>query len=97
MCFDYMSGRYFESDIEAIRKAENELNKQMLHDLYGYASLNEFYDALGLDRVGMGDQLGWNVNHLVDLSISSQISDDGRPCIVVGHDNAPKYNYDKCL
>ena len=33
---DTTSNTYFESDIESIRKAENSLNKQMLHDITGY-------------------------------------------------------------
>lgn len=97
LCFDYLSGRYFESDIDQIKKAENELNKRMLHDMFGYVSLNEFYDELGLDRVGMGDDLGWNVHRLIDIRIGSQVADDGRPCIVVSHNNAPSYEFDRSL
>lgn len=95
LCYDYLSDRYFESDIDLIKKAENTLNKQMLHDLCGYASLNEFYDELGLNHIGVGDEIGWNVDRLIDIRISSQIADDGRPCIVVAHENAPFYEYDK--
>lgn len=95
LCYDYLSDRYFESDIDLIKKAENTLNKQMLHDMCGYVSLNEFYDELGLNRIGVGDDIGWNVERLIDVRISSQIADDGRPCIVVGHENAPYYEYDK--
>lgn len=95
LCMDYLSGRYFESDIDHIKKAENELNKRMLHDLFGSISLNEFYDELGLDRVGMGDIIGWNVHNLIDIRIGSGIADDGRPCIVVAHHNAPSYDFDK--
>lgn len=97
LCYDYMSGRYFMSDIDLIKKAENEINKRMLHDMFGYASLNEFYDEIGLDRVGTGEKLGWNVHNLVDVRISSQIADDGRPCIVVGFNNAPNHGYDRVM
>jgi hypothetical protein len=95
LCYDYLSDRYFESDIDLIKKAENTLNKQMLHDLCGCVSLNEFYDELGLNHIGVGDELGWNVDRLIDVRISSQIADDGRPCIVVGHENSPFYEYDQ--
>lgn len=95
LCYDYLSDRYFESDIDLIKKAENTLNKQMLHDMCGYVSLNEFYDELGLNRIGVGDDIGWNVERLIDVRISSQIADDGRPCIVVGHENSPFYEYDQ--
>lgn len=97
LCYDYMSGRWFMSDIDMLKKAENEINKRMLHDMFGYASLNEFYDELGLDRVGMGEDIGWNVHNLIDLFLDSKISDDGRPCIVVAFHNAPTRNFDKVM
>ena len=34
LCYDELSGRYFYSDIEKIKKAANELNRQMLNDMY---------------------------------------------------------------
>ncbi len=39
--YDPMSGRYFRSDIEHIKKAVNELNRHMIADMY--VSLNEFF------------------------------------------------------
>ena len=94
LCFDPWSGRHFESDIDRIKKAENELNKRMLHDTFGYVSLNEFYDELNLPRTEVGDIVGWNVHNLIDIRIGSQV-DEGRPCIVVGHNNKPDYEYEK--
>ena len=40
LCYDAISGRYFKSDIDKLKKAENELNRQMRDDMY--ISLNEF-------------------------------------------------------
>ena len=94
---DYMSGRYFESDIETIKRAENDLNRRMLHDTFGSASLNEFYDELGLDHIGAGDTIGWNVHNMIDLYFSSQISNDGRPAIVISHNNRPDYGFDSVM
>lgn len=97
LCLDPTSGRFFESDIHHIKKAENELNSQMIHDLYGYCTLNEFYDEIGLPRTEVGDILGWNVHNQIDIRIGSGLSPDGRPCIVVDHRKAPFYEYDKNL
>lgn len=97
LCLDPISGRYFKSDIERIKKAENVLNKQMLHDITGYVALNEFYDELGLDHTSIGDDLGWNVNNLIDMDFTSQIADNGTPCIVLDYQVAPKYDYYKCM
>ena len=93
LCFDPFSARYFKSDIDRIRKAENNLNKRMMQDISGYASLNDFYDEIGLAHTEIGDSLGWNTDNLIDLDIGSHVTDNGKPCITVGHFNAPKYNY----
>lgn len=95
LCFDPISGRYFMSSIEAIKRAENELNKQLIHDIFGYVSLNDFYDELGLDRTIVGNDLGWNTDQLIDVSFSSQLNDNGEPSVVLDFLSTPKYGYDK--
>lgn len=97
LCFDPVSGRYFKSNIERIKRVENTLNKRMLHDITGYISLNEFYDELGLEQTSIGDDLGWNVDNLIDISFSSQIADNGEPSIVLDFRVAPKYGYSKYM
>lgn len=92
LCFDVISGRYFKSDIESIKKAQNELNRRMLNDMY--LSLNDFYDEIGLAHIGIGDSLGWSVDDgLLDLYFSSQLAEDGTPCVVVEYHTPPKYDY----
>ena len=94
LCYDTISGRYFKSDIDKIKKAVNELNRKMVYD--NYVSLNEFYDELDLAHTSVGDDLGWNMeNGFIDIYFSSQIADDDTPCIVVNYDVAPKYDYYK--
>lgn len=95
LCFDPISARYFKSSIDKIKRAENELNKQMLHDISGYVSLNDFYDELGLDHTSVGDDLGWNVDRLIDISFSSQLNDDGEPSVVLDYLVTPKYDFYK--
>lgn len=95
LCYDYYSGRYFESDIDQVKKAINQLNSMMLRS--EYVSLNDLYDELGLEHTGTGDVLGWNVTRvgrdLIRDRISSQIAADGRPCIVVACEPTPKPGY----
>lgn len=94
LCYDRMFGQYFESDIEKINKAVNELNKRLFHD--SYISLNEFYSEIGVDHIDIGDELGWNVEHgLIEVTYSTQLSDDDRPCVVLEYDIRPKYGYDR--
>ena len=94
LCYDYHSGRYFNSDIELIKKAVNNLNSQMLRE--DYVSLNDFYDELNLSHTKLGDELGWRVDGgLIEVDFSSQIADDGRPCIVLNYAIAPRRDYYK--
>ena len=92
LCYDAISGRYFKSDIEKLRKVENELNRQMISDMY--ISLNDFYYEVGLPATPMGYDLGWNIDRgFIELAFSSQLSEDETPCLVVGYHVEPKYNY----
>lgn len=99
LCMDYYSGRYFESDIDQINKAVNQLNGMLLRE--DYASLNDMYGELGLDETGTGDIVGWNVGRigrdLVKPRTSAQIAEDGRPCIVVAFEPSPEHGYTKYL
>lgn len=92
LCYDGFSGRYFKSDIDKLKRSINEINRTMLHDMY--VSLNEFYDEIGLGHIDIGNTLGWKVDDgSFDLHFSSQISEDGTPCIVIDFDIPPHYGY----
>lgn len=94
LCYDKLFGRYFKSDIETLKKIENELNRRMFGECY--VSLNDFYYEVGLDGVDAGEDLGWNIdNGYIDLDFSSQLSTDGQPCLVVSFNIPPKYEYYK--
>lgn len=96
LCYDVISGRYFKSDIERLKRVENELNKRMLNEMY--ISLNEFYNELGLQCTSLGNELGWNIEDgLMDLHFSSQIADNGEPCIVVDYHIAPRYGFERLM
>lgn len=95
LCLDPFSKRYFEADIEAIRRAENKLNKAMMQSICGSSSLNDFYVEIGLEPVddAIGYTLGWNSEHQIDIDIRPGMTPDERPCLVIGHYNPPKYGY----
>ena len=78
-----------------IKIAENTINKQMLQDINGYASINDFYDEIGLSRTEVGNYLGWNTENLIDLDIGAHKTEDDRPSLVIGHYNRPQYDYDR--
>lgn len=92
LCFDVLSGRYFKSDIDKIRKIINDLNYRLNYEMY--ISLNDFYDELGLSQVKLGNELGWNVDAgLINVSFSSQLNEEDKPCLVIDYNVAPRYNY----
>lgn len=97
-CYDSISGRYFESDIESIKKAVNELNSRMVGGEM-YISLTEYYNEIGLKPTTVSDELGWNLNHegIIELDFTAMIADDGIPTIVVDYMVAPRYDYSKLM
>lgn len=93
LCCDLLFGKYFESDIDKIKRAVAEINYALIRD--GYASLNDFYDELGLDHIAVGDDLGWGVDiGKLEVDFGSQIASDGRPCITLEYSVAPRYGFD---
>lgn len=83
-----------KSDIEKLKRAANDISRRMLDE--GYISLNDFYYEIALPETKLGDELGWHIdNGLVDLRFSSQLAEDGTPCLVIDYQIAPKYDYTK--
>lgn len=94
LCYDGISGRYFESDIQTIRAAVNTINETMIYEMY--ASLGDFYNEIGLPPTTLSDELGWNLDDgQLEISYGSAISDDGRPCITLDYHVAPRYDFAK--
>jgi len=94
LCYDSISGRYFKSDIDKLKKVENELNRRMRDETY--ISLNEFYYEIGLNPISIGDDIGWNIDRgYIELNFSSQLTDDGNPCLVIDYQVAPRYEYNR--
>lgn len=91
LCFETYTGRYFESDMETIRRAENDVNLLAINS-HGEATLNEFFTRIGLARVPTGDEVGWNTDAPLEVIYSSQIH-DGAPAIVIDYRNIPRYNF----
>lgn len=90
LCLDPTSQRTFYSDIDKIRKAENELNRRMRDE--NYITLNEFYNEIGLGETTIGNDMGWDISRgYIDLRFSSQLTDNDEPCLVVGHNLPPIY------
>lgn len=93
LCFDALSSRYFMGNMEKIRKAEIEINSEILS--CDGASLSRFYDEIGLHPNAYSDSVGWDLDNRCELEISTVMSEDERPCIVVDFKSWPKPEYGK--
>lgn len=80
---------YFESTVEAVQNAEYHLNRNLA--LRGDATLNEFYEFLGLPKIISGDVLGWDIQTLIEGYESPWIDfdhrlvklEDGMECYII--------------
>lgn len=93
LCYEPLSDRYFRSDIESVRRAANDVDADVLQNMY--APLNEFYKLIGLPDTVLGEHLGWNIDHRIDLVVATHLSADGEPCLSVEHRQLPVYDYGK--
>lgn len=97
--YDYYSGRYFESTIEDVQRAEYRINRNLV--MRDYAYLNEFYEELGLDTIESGWDLGWspgmNLDHYwqswVDFTHEKVTMDDGLECHIITIQQEPMLNF----
>lgn len=92
LCYESISGRYFEHTAEGIRRVENNLNKLLLNE--DHISLNDLYFELGLPNIDIGDELGWHINTGgIEFIFSSTLTPDERPCLSVEYGIMPKPRY----
>jgi len=92
LCYDPLSGRYFKSDINKLKAAANDLNRQMLDEMR--ISLNELYEVIGLPCINVGEKLGWAIDknsNCIEFDFSTHLAENGEPCLVAGHVKPPTY------
>lgn len=93
LCYDVLTGRYFQSSVEEIKKAENAVNYDIVN--HDSASLSKFYDEIGLPPTPYSDSVGWDIDNRCDVKFSTVMSIDDRPCISVDFGRWPKPDYQK--
>jgi len=90
LCFDSFSARYFRSDAEELRKAENIFNQKLLRE--GWLGINEFYDIIELDPIELGDEMGWIAErNLMELKYTTKLASDDEPCLVIEYYVSPHH------
>ena len=94
---DY-TNKFFTSTIDNVLKAEYLFNKQLA--VIGYATLNDFYELLGISKTEEGKYIGWSVydgyygesttNPWVDFEHSKMEDDDGCEYYYLNYSNMPE-------
>lgn len=90
LCYEDWSGRYFYSDMETLRKLQNDINKRLISEMW--ISLNDAYCEMGLAPIKGGNDVGWDVDNMVAFDFSAKLA-EGKPCIVVGYESDPSVQF----
>lgn len=83
LCYEYLTGRYFYGDINALKAGVNEVNT--LYDR-GESSvfLSDLYFEWNLPNNAIGSTYFWDVNtSRVKVDFSSHLSPNGTPCLAI--------------
>lgn len=89
--YDSLSGRYFKSTADKVRRAENKLNKQLRQEMW--ISLNDLYYELGIPSSKLGDEMGWNIDEEIDIYFNSIVAPGDVPCLVMEFMCKPRFDY----
>lgn len=99
--YESFRGEYFEATMNDVLNAEYHLNRNFA--LRGCASLNEFYEFLGLEKTDFGETLGWNADEFIEGGLTpwidfdhrtAAVTDDGLECCIIDMVFAPTPGYD---
>ena len=91
ICIDLFTGNVFYSTREDVLVAVNKIKDKFLAGEM-FVSLNEFYDEVDADHVGVGDDVGWSPDTDLDIQFDS-ILRNGKPCLTIGYFANPRFDY----
>jgi hypothetical protein len=94
LCYESLSGRYFQSDAETIRRAANDFNQELLNNRM-YSDLNLWFDYIGLDPTDVGGVLGWSVERKLDVFFTSHLTGDHKPVLAIAYRERPFEDFGK--
>lgn len=87
-CYDQLTGRYFKCSLSKLHEAINKVNELLYAgELVG---LEDFYIFLDMDAPCICEDMVWQqMFGSVKLDLSSKLTDENRPVLVVDFDNRP--------
>lgn len=86
---DRITGRYFRSDLDFIRRQQVEINNWLAAG-EDWVSVNEWFSLIGLEQCDDLDGLGWNVEEKVKFDLAACLSPENEPCILINYDISPR-------
>lgn len=89
--WDVFSGRTLVSSIEKLNKAANEVARDCIN--HDYVTLNQFYTAIGLETIPVGETLGWTNTDPLEVDLTSAVVRDGKGLIAIDFVNQPTASF----
>ena len=85
------------STVNKIEKARNDMNFDMTYGNEYYKSFNEWLEAIGVDPVPYGDDMGFSAERgMIDTRIDSYVDPDTmKPAMILDYGARPVHNYDR--
>lgn len=90
LCLESYTGRVFSSSRNKIDRAVNEFNARIIAQ--DASSLSDFYDILDnpdLDHTDISDEMGWNVNAMLEIDYIPVWSPKKKPAMAVTYTTTP--------
>lgn len=88
---DMASKRIFPSTTETIKSGMNKVNYQCNNQQD--ATLNDFYDAIGIEGTTVGDILGWNSAKKCDIELTAHLTDTHGAVTAITFTSGPIPNF----
>lgn len=76
---ELFTGRYFNCNVETIRKAEIKINQKILRE--NEATLNDFYYEIGLEPTSYSERVGWDLGRMLEISFSATVTPNEKACM----------------
>lgn len=92
VCMDLYSKQKFYSNAQEIGAIINKISARCMTEMY--ITLNELYDELGIESRRFGEDIGFNVDDLIEgqlpIYIDAQLDDHGQPVLTI--DYSPRFD-----